>query len=379
MSLDATRWAWNQRIKQNSRTSRSAVKIVLVSMADRAGEDHICYPSIARLELDTELNRKTILNALRYLEELGLIKDTGDRKGRTKKVKVYRLVGVTGREEKKGNSPNGGTVKKCSSSNPAESVGSKQSQIRNDSENGMIPDLPANRPENGTLKQSQIRDSEPISLEPTNEPPCALPEQKRVSGDSSSEDSEPWVSAKGKKLKPAERVIFKTLWDAYDHKKGRAKAIDAFLNYLKPWFGKDPETNRKNLDRLLAAIRAHVSERKPDITPLYFERWISQRRWEDGWSQTARMSSSMMGHDEKSERAQQRPFWEVQGFRSHEDWQEYQGEVQHLKTLQYLKKPTENDKRLMEQIKERIRKLRARQPGSQQQAEVHSIAQRKSA
>lgn len=52
MSLDATRWAWLQG------GIKPTAKFVLLSMADRAGEDHECYPSIKRLCDDTNLDRK---------------------------------------------------------------------------------------------------------------------------------------------------------------------------------------------------------------------------------------------------------------------------------------------------------------------------------
>lgn len=49
MSIDATRWAWTQQITPSQ-------KIVLLSLADRAGEDGYCYPSMARLIVIAEDN-----------------------------------------------------------------------------------------------------------------------------------------------------------------------------------------------------------------------------------------------------------------------------------------------------------------------------------
>ncbi|WP_336022275.1 helix-turn-helix domain-containing protein [Acinetobacter lwoffii] len=99
MSLDATTWAWKVRQKQKPGGSTKPLKrLVLLSLADRAGEDHCAYPSIARLVEDTEMDRKTVLKIIDELIQDGLIEDTGERKGRTKQVKVYRLVGVNGRE-----------------------------------------------------------------------------------------------------------------------------------------------------------------------------------------------------------------------------------------------------------------------------------------
>jgi transposase len=49
------------------------------------------FPSIARLSEVTGLDRKTIIESLQRLKERGLILETGERKGRTRQVKVYRL------------------------------------------------------------------------------------------------------------------------------------------------------------------------------------------------------------------------------------------------------------------------------------------------
>ncbi|OTG93681.1 helix-turn-helix domain-containing protein [Acinetobacter sp. ANC 3832] len=122
MSLDASIWAWKVRQKQKPKGSiKPLKKLVLLSLADRASEDHCAYPSVARLVEDTEMDRKTVLKIIDELIEDGLIVDTGERKGRTKQVKVYQLVGVNGRETVPTtvllntenddlNSPNSGTV-----------------------------------------------------------------------------------------------------------------------------------------------------------------------------------------------------------------------------------------------------------------------------
>jgi len=122
VSLDATIWAWKVRQKQKKGGSLKPLKkLVLLSLADRASEDHCAYPSMARLVEDTEMDRKTVLKIIDELIEDGLIVDTGERKGRTKQVKVYQLLGVKGREtipttvllnteDTDLNSPNSGTV-----------------------------------------------------------------------------------------------------------------------------------------------------------------------------------------------------------------------------------------------------------------------------
>ena len=87
MSRAATDWAWKQDLKPS-------LKLVLLSMADRAGEEHECWPAVSRLSKDTGLNSKTIRTALKQLVDLKIIADTGQRKGRTKQITVYQLVGL---------------------------------------------------------------------------------------------------------------------------------------------------------------------------------------------------------------------------------------------------------------------------------------------
>lgn len=91
MSLDATRWAWIQDV-------RPTHKLVLLSLADRAGENNECHPSIARLEKDTGLYRETIMEAVAQLETLGLLK-VSRRQGAGNR---YRLLGVDMRENQSG-------------------------------------------------------------------------------------------------------------------------------------------------------------------------------------------------------------------------------------------------------------------------------------
>lgn len=52
MSIDATRWSWTASVKT------SAQRLVLLSLADRAGEEHTAWPSIDRLAADTMLDKR---------------------------------------------------------------------------------------------------------------------------------------------------------------------------------------------------------------------------------------------------------------------------------------------------------------------------------
>jgi hypothetical protein len=78
------------------KTGKASYKAVLKAYADRHNEETgFAFPSIAWLCEDTELDRKTVINAVAHLEAAGLMIDTGHRTGTTKQVKVYGLAIVT--------------------------------------------------------------------------------------------------------------------------------------------------------------------------------------------------------------------------------------------------------------------------------------------
>ena len=137
MSIDATRWAWAVSVNNSSQ------RLVLLSLADRAGEDHTAWPSIDRLAKDTVLDKKTVQKVILELINLGLVEDTGERTGPTRRVRVLKLNGVKGREDHTQNLDDANTPKNGNI---------KQSQKRNDSKNGNDPENGAlNNPKNGML------------------------------------------------------------------------------------------------------------------------------------------------------------------------------------------------------------------------------------
>lgn len=84
MSLNATRWAWMQRGLSASQ------RCTLLSLADRANEDHVCYPSLKRIAFDTEQDIKTIRKAIKSLCDKGLL----SKQERSGTSSLYTLVGV---------------------------------------------------------------------------------------------------------------------------------------------------------------------------------------------------------------------------------------------------------------------------------------------
>ncbi|SST04577.1 Pyocin large subunit [Acinetobacter baumannii] len=133
MSRAATDWAWSLDLK-------APQKILILSLADRADEYHCCYPSIQRLVKDTGLDKKTIGKWINIMIEDGLISDTGERKGPTKRVRVLRL-----------------------------NIDAEYTQKRDDTEKGNIPKNGSlNAPKNGSLNVPK-NGSQNQSLETNNE------------------------------------------------------------------------------------------------------------------------------------------------------------------------------------------------------------------
>ena len=89
MSVNATRFAWECDLSKT--TKRSAKRLVLLALADRANKENTCFPSIARVVKDTGMDRKTVMNTINDLITLGLVSDTGDRKGGTNQVRVLKI------------------------------------------------------------------------------------------------------------------------------------------------------------------------------------------------------------------------------------------------------------------------------------------------
>jgi len=92
MSVNATRFAWECDLSKT--TKRSAKRLVLLALADRANKENTCFPSIARVVKDTGMDRKTVMNTINDLITLGLVSDTGERKGGTNQVRVLKINAV---------------------------------------------------------------------------------------------------------------------------------------------------------------------------------------------------------------------------------------------------------------------------------------------
>lgn len=87
MSFDALKWAAGQQ------TGTCRTKLVLLGLANAAGKaTGLAWPSIAELAEFAELDRKSVMRCLARLAGSGMIEDTGQRRGLSGRVKVWRLA-----------------------------------------------------------------------------------------------------------------------------------------------------------------------------------------------------------------------------------------------------------------------------------------------
>ena len=111
MSVNATRFAWECDLSKT--TKRSAKRLVLLALADRANKENTCFPSIARVVKDTGMDRKTVMNTINDLIELGIVSDTGERKGGTNQVRVLKINVDTVKQESYPQSCSDSSNKQC--------------------------------------------------------------------------------------------------------------------------------------------------------------------------------------------------------------------------------------------------------------------------
>lgn len=99
MSNAAITWSYRQH------TGSASTKAVLVALADLARDesDLKAFPCLKEICERTELNRKTVINALDALVKGGFVTDSGERKGKTGQIRVFQFT--------LDKSPKNGTIK----------------------------------------------------------------------------------------------------------------------------------------------------------------------------------------------------------------------------------------------------------------------------
>lgn len=188
MSVRAIGWAFAQEI------GRSSAKYVLVALCDNASDTGLSFPCIKTICKKTELNRKTVLECLGWLEEKGWTVDTGRRTGRTGQVIIWQIqpnrervpnLGLFGTNE--GNSP-----VFSDETDPFFQPNRPKNGTRNHQEPSKEPSIPPKAPQGGI----SLKDLRSIKAgAPTN--PLAI----RIAGCIGRQDSTEWDKAEVKLFK----------------------------------------------------------------------------------------------------------------------------------------------------------------------------------
>ncbi len=85
MSFQAMAWAIKQK------TGSTPRKLVLLMLANFANEDFECYPSISKIAAECEMSERTVLRAIKALEEEGLVSHKSGSKNGFKTASRYQL------------------------------------------------------------------------------------------------------------------------------------------------------------------------------------------------------------------------------------------------------------------------------------------------
>lgn len=217
MSVDATIATW----KLGKHLITSTEKILLLSLADRAGEEAICWPSIKRLCSDTCLDRKSVIRLRQSCIDKGLIEYTGNFHGKQKQIPEMRLLYVSHRENDLSTptSPKNGT---------------------------------GTSPKNGTGNQSQIWDTEPKIENLKEEPKNNIYNNNNF-----------------KKQKPR----FDDFWNSYPVKVAKVKAKEIWKRKRLDCVADD----------IIAAVNAQKTKEKKWIDGFIPNptTYLNQERWND--------------------------------------------------------------------------------------------------
>lgn len=85
MSIQAISWVFSQEIRP------STAKFVLVALVNYLQEDGTAWCAISTIAGITSQDRKTVIRALSDLEDQGYLTDTGQRKGATGQITIYKV------------------------------------------------------------------------------------------------------------------------------------------------------------------------------------------------------------------------------------------------------------------------------------------------
>lgn len=104
-----------------------------------------------------------------------------------------------------------------------------------------------------------------------------IPDSKNKTFSASDDAESVYMTKKNRRLEGKRLQSFDQFWAAFDYKRGRAEAADAWLDI--------PTLTEKVVAQIVAAAKVEASKReeliKQGTTPKMAQGWLSGRRWED--------------------------------------------------------------------------------------------------
>jgi len=149
-----------------------------------------------------------------------------------------------------------------------------ESYTKADTKATMLPSGTDTINKNGKNVENEIENPEPPKIKKSSP---FLESEKKEKEKSSGEKEKEWNGTKGRKITGEKLVWFENIWEAFNHKKAKAVAIDSFLDIKN--------MNRELALKIYEAAKITASERKKledkGGTPKFLQGWLSDRRWED--------------------------------------------------------------------------------------------------
>lgn len=73
MSIHVSSMAWKFSLSSCRFKQKSNIKLVLIKLCDNASDEGYCWPSMSRIAKECELSRRSVIDQINKLKELGLI------------------------------------------------------------------------------------------------------------------------------------------------------------------------------------------------------------------------------------------------------------------------------------------------------------------
>ena len=258
MSLDASKQCWVQTV-----TETAHQQVVLAAYCDLCRRrSAIVWSSRERLCLMTRLSAKRVSAVIGQLESLKVIVDTGQRRGKTGQIKVYRLN--IGAENKVKNAP---LYESRTESKAPPLDQQARPDVAQDPERGSISagkrvEFGNQRESNSAIKESRIRPTEPGS---TNQEvrtgvyePCRELPEPAVAPVAALTDATPEKPPEKAQGKPA---FSKSDWWQRTIDEGKALGVEPKPGEPKIDFGKRLAKARSKVGADIAAAASGVSAR----------------------------------------------------------------------------------------------------------------------